>query len=98
VLMEGHEGHPKPLRGGGRHGLIAGNLPLHDGCERRMLARLDETEELLVGNVGACQVRHRSSGVSGGLGAQEAVALRMRNSSESGMRAQEEEDDGKVKS
>jgi hypothetical protein len=97
--MEGHERHPKSLRGkGARHGLVAGNLPLHNGCERRKLARLDETEELLAGNVGACPVRHRGGGVSGGLGAQEAVALRMRKSSERGMRAQEEEDDGKVKS
>jgi hypothetical protein len=80
---------------GARHGLLAGNLPLDGGGERRKLARLDETEELLAGNVGACPVRHHDGGVSGGLEAQEAVALRMRKSSESGMRAREEEDDGK---
>jgi hypothetical protein len=61
---------------GARHGLIAGNLPLASGGEWRKLARLDETEELLAGNIGVCPVRHRGGGVSGGLGAQEAVALR----------------------
>jgi hypothetical protein len=55
-------------------------------------------EELLVGHVGARPVRHRGGGVSSGLEAQEAVALRMRKSAESGMRVREEEDDGKVKS
>jgi hypothetical protein len=49
-----------------------------------------------VGNVGACPVRHRGSGVSGGLEAQEAVALRMWKNSKSRVRAREEEDDGKV--
>jgi hypothetical protein len=38
------------------------------------LACLNETEELLAGNVGACPVRHHGSGVLGGLEAQEAVA------------------------
>jgi hypothetical protein len=42
--------------GGARHELIAGDLPLDGGGERGKLARLDETEELLAGNVGACPV------------------------------------------
>jgi hypothetical protein len=83
---------------GARHGLVAGDLPLDDGGEWGKLARLDETEKLLVGNVGACPVRHRDGGVSGGLEAQEAVALRMRKSSENRVRVREEEDDRKVKS
>jgi hypothetical protein len=82
--VEGHERHHEPLWGA-RHGLIAGNLPLHGDGERRKLDRLDETEELLAGNVGACPVQHHGGGVSGGLEAQEAMALRMRKSSESRM-------------
>jgi hypothetical protein len=61
----------------GRHGLVTGNPPLHGGGERRKLACLDETEELLAGHVGARPVRHHGGGVSGGLGVQETVALRM---------------------
>jgi hypothetical protein len=80
---------------GARHGLIAGNPPLHNGGERRKLARLDETEELLAGHVRARPIRHRDDGVSGGLGAQEAVALRMQERTESGRRARVEEDNGK---
>jgi hypothetical protein len=72
---------------GARHGLVAGNLPLDGGGERRKLARLNETEELLARNVGACPVRHRGGGASGGLEAQEAVVPRMRKSLESGMQA-----------
>jgi hypothetical protein len=83
---------------GARHGLVAENLPLDGSGERRKLPCLDETEELLAGNVGACPVRHCCGRVSGGLEPQEAVALQMRKSSESGMRVREEEDDGKVKS
>jgi hypothetical protein len=83
---------------GARHGLIAGDLPLDGGGERGKLAHLDETEKLLAGNVGACPVRHHDGGVSGGLEAQEVVALRMRKNSESRVRGQEEEDDGKAKS
>jgi hypothetical protein len=83
---------------GAQHGLVAEDLPLNGGGERRKLARLDKTEELLAGNVGACPVRHRGSRVPGGLDAQEAVALRMRKNSESKVRAREEEDDGKAKS
>jgi hypothetical protein len=75
---------------GARHGFVTGNPPLHDSGEQRKLARLDETEELLTGHIGAHPVRHRGGGVSGGLGAQEAVALRMRKSAESGMQALED--------
>jgi hypothetical protein len=83
---------------GARHGLITRDLPLDGGSERRKLARLDEVEELLTRNIGACPVRHHSSGVSDGLEAQEAVAFWMRKNWESRVRAREEEDDGKVKS
>jgi hypothetical protein len=41
---------------GARHGLVARYLPLDGDSERRKLARLDETEELLTGNVGVCPV------------------------------------------
>jgi hypothetical protein len=71
---------------------------LHWGGEWGKLALLNETEELLAGHVGVRPVRHRGGGVSGGLEAQEAVALRRRMSAESRMRAREEEDDGKVES
>jgi hypothetical protein len=49
---------------GARHGLVTGDLPLHGGGERRKLARLDETEELLARHVGARPVRHHGGGVS----------------------------------
>jgi hypothetical protein len=83
---------------GARHRLIVGDLPLDGGGERRKLACLNKTEKLLAGNVGACPVRHRDSGVPGGLEVQEAVALRVQKNSESRGRAREEEDDGKAKS
>jgi hypothetical protein len=41
---------------GARHGLVARYLPLDGDSERKKLARLDETEELLTGNVGVCPV------------------------------------------
>jgi hypothetical protein len=82
---------------GVRHGLITGNLPLDGGGERRKLDRLDETEELLARNVGACPVRHRGSKVPRGLEA-EVLALWMLKNSESRERAREVEDDGKAKS
>jgi hypothetical protein len=65
ALMQGHERDHKPL--GARHGLVAGNLPLHGDGERRKLAGIDETKQLLAGHVGARLVRHRGSGVSSGL-------------------------------
>jgi hypothetical protein len=36
-----------------RHGLVAGNPPLHGSSERRKLARLDKMEDLLAGHIGA---------------------------------------------
>jgi hypothetical protein len=72
---------------GARHGLVTGDLPLHDGGEQRKLACLDETEELLARHIGARPVRHRGGGVSGGLKAQEEVALQVRNGMKSWMRA-----------
>jgi hypothetical protein len=80
---------------GAQHGFVSRNTPLHGGGERRKLASLDETEELLAGHLGVRPVQHRDSGVSGGLGAQEVVALWMQKSTESGMRAREEEVNGK---
>jgi hypothetical protein len=81
--------------GGARHGLIAGNPPLHGGGERRKLTRLDKTEEVLTGHVGARPVRHRGGGVSGGMEAQEEEALRTRKSTESGKRARRKKIMGK---
>jgi hypothetical protein len=83
---------------GARHRLVAGDLPLDGGGERRKLSRLDKTEELLAGNVGARPVPHRSSGVLGGLEAQGMVALGMRKNSKRRGQAREEEEDGKAKS
>jgi hypothetical protein len=83
---------------GAQHRLVARHPPLFDAGERQKLARLDETEELLAGHIGTRPVRHRGGGVSGGLGAQGAVALRMQKSTESGMRAREEENNGREKS
>jgi hypothetical protein len=68
---------------GSQHGLIVGDLPLDGGSERRKLAHLDKMEELLAGNVGAYPVRHRGSGVPGGLEAQETATLWMGKNSES---------------
>jgi hypothetical protein len=62
------------------------------------LAHLDKTKELLARNVGARPVRHRGSGVLGGLEAQGAVAPRMRKNSERRGQVQVEEEDGKAKS
>jgi hypothetical protein len=81
--------------GEGWHGLIAENPPLHGGGEQRMLACLDETQQLLAGHIRACPVWHRGSGVSGRLKAQEVVALRMRKSTESRMRARRKKIMGK---
>jgi hypothetical protein len=97
ALVEGHERHHIPL--GARHGLVAGNPPLDGVSEWRKLARLDKTEELLAGNVGARLVRHHGSKVLGGLEAKAAAVLRMRKSSERrGQVREEEEEDGKAKS
>jgi hypothetical protein len=53
---------------GARHGLVAGELPLNGGSEWRKLARLDKTEELLVGknwSVSSSTSRQRSLGRAG---------------------------------
>jgi hypothetical protein len=52
-------------------------------------------QQLLAGHIGAHPVRHHGGGVSGGLKAQEVVALRMRRSAGSGMRAQRKKIMGK---
>jgi hypothetical protein len=46
---------------GAWHGLVAGNPPLDGVGEWRKLARLDKTEELLAGNIGAHPIRHHGS-------------------------------------
>jgi hypothetical protein len=81
--VEGHGRDHEPL-GRARHGLVAGNLPLHDGGEWRKLDRLDETKQLLAGHIGPRPVRHRSGKVSGVLVAQEVAALWMRKSTRGG--------------
>jgi hypothetical protein len=67
---------------GARHGLIAENPPLDGDSERRKLSRFDKEEELLVGNIGACPVRHRGGEALGGMMAQAATVWRMQKSSE----------------
>jgi hypothetical protein len=52
---------------GGRHGLVSGDDRLDSVGEGRKLARLDETEELLAGDVGAHPIRHHNGEVLGGL-------------------------------
>jgi hypothetical protein len=54
--------------------------------------------QLLAGHIGPRPVRHRGGGVSGGLVAQEVVALRMRKSKGEQGASAEEEDDGEAKS
>jgi hypothetical protein len=84
---------------GARHGLVAGNPPLDGVGEWRKLARLDKTEELLVGNVGARPIRHCGSKLLGGLEAQAVTVLQIRKSSEPGGQVrEEEEEDRKAKS
>jgi hypothetical protein len=96
--VEVHERHHIPL-GGGRHRLITGNPPLHGVGERRELAHLDKTKELLTGDIRARPIRHHGSEVLGGLEAQAAVLLRMwKNSNLRGQAREEEEEEGKAKS
>jgi hypothetical protein len=94
MLVEGHERDHEPL-GRARHGLVAGHLPIHSGGERRELPRLDEMKQLLAGHIGSCAVRHRGGGASGGLEAQEVMALRMWKSTGSKMRVQRKKIMGK---
>jgi hypothetical protein len=66
ALVEGHERHHVSRRRV-RHGRVSGNDLLDGISEGRKLARFDVTEELLVGDVGDCQVRHRSGEALGEL-------------------------------
>jgi hypothetical protein len=79
--MEGHERHHIPL-GRARHELVAGNPPLDGVGEWRKLARLDKTEELLAGDIGARPVRHHDSKVLDGPEAQAVALLRTQKISE----------------
>jgi hypothetical protein len=67
---------------GAQHGLVVGNPPLDNIGEWRKLARLDQTKELLVGDVGARPVRHHGGEVLGEPEAQAAAMLRMWKNSE----------------
>jgi hypothetical protein len=63
------------------------------------LARLDQTNELLVGDIGARPVRHHDGEASGELEAQAAAVLWMRmNSERKGQVREEEERGGEAKS
>jgi hypothetical protein len=75
VLVEDHERHHVPA---GRvwHGLVGGY------GEGRQLARLDETKELLTGNVGVRSVRHCDGEVFGELEVRVVTTLWMRKNSE----------------
>jgi hypothetical protein len=79
--VEGHERHHVPP-GRAWHGLIGGDDPLNSLGEGRQLARLNETKELLAGDIGARLARHYASEVSGELGTQAAVAMWRRKNSE----------------
>jgi hypothetical protein len=81
ALVEGHERHLIPL-GRARHGLVGGDDPLDGVGEGRKLARLDQTEELLMGDIGACPIRHHNDEVLGELEAQAVAVLWMWKNSE----------------
>jgi hypothetical protein len=84
---------------GARHGLVGGDNPLDGIGEGRKLARLDEIEELLVGDVGVRPVRHPGGEVLSGLKVQATARLWMRKNSErKGKVRDQEEADGKEKS
>jgi hypothetical protein len=74
------------------HGLVGGDDPFDGLGEGRQLARLNETKELLVGDVGARPVRHHDGEVSGELGTQAAATLWVRKNSELKGRAREREE------
>jgi hypothetical protein len=75
--VEGHERH-HVSRGRAGHGLVGRGDPLDSIGEGRKLARLDQTEELLVRDVGARLVQHHGGEVLGELEAQAAAVLWMR--------------------
>jgi hypothetical protein len=64
--VEGHERHHVHI-GRAWHRLASGDDPLNGLGEGRQLARLNETKELLTGDVGARPVRHLVGKVLGGL-------------------------------
>jgi hypothetical protein len=97
TLVEGHERHHIP-RGRAWHRLVGGNDPLDGIGEGRKLAHLDQTEELLVGDIGARPVGNHDSEVLGELEAHTAAVLRMRKNSERKGQVREEEADGEAKS
>jgi hypothetical protein len=98
ALVEGHERHHIP-RGRVRHGLVDGDASLDSVGEGRKLAHLDQTEELLVKDIGARPVRHHDGEVLCELEAQTAAVLWMRKNSEcKGQAREEEEADGEAKS
>jgi hypothetical protein len=66
---------------GARHGLVGGDNRLDSVGEGRKLARFNEMEELLAGDVGARPKRHHNGGVLGRLEVRAAVVLWMRKSS-----------------
>jgi hypothetical protein len=66
---------------GAWHELVGGDNPLNGIGEGRKLARLDETEELLARDVGACPVQHHGGEVLDELEAQAAAVLWMRKNS-----------------
>jgi hypothetical protein len=74
--MEGHERQHVPQRRA-RHRLISGDDPLEGLGEGRQLARLNETKELLAGDIGARPVRHHDGEVSGELETQATAVMWM---------------------
>jgi hypothetical protein len=98
ALVEGHERHLIPL-GRARHGLVGGDDPLDGVGEGRKLARLDQTEELLMGDIGACPIRHHNDEVLGELKRRQWRCCGCgRTRSAKGQVREEEEADGEAKS
>jgi hypothetical protein len=81
ALVEGHERHHVPV-GRAWHGLVGRDNPLDGLGGGRQLACLNETKELLAGDIGARPARHHTGEVSGELGTQAAAAMWMRKNSE----------------
>jgi hypothetical protein len=79
--VEDHKRYHVPA-GTAWHGLIG---------EGRQLASLNETKELLAGDIGVCPVRHHDSEVSGELETQAAAAMWMQKNSELIWQARERE-------
>jgi hypothetical protein len=95
ALVEVHERHHVPT-GRAWHGLISEDDPLDGLGERRQLARVNETKELLAGNVGARPVRHHDDEVSGEPETQAVAVMWMRKNSElKGQARGRKEADGK---